>query len=255
VLTTEGNVISMPYYAGNAIRGQMRDLLADDFVRALGLIPRRDRPPLTLWFFHALYAGGALEGNSSADKALKQMIGASGVMKAHGIYQFRNMLPALSLLGCAMGSRILSGRVRFGDLRPECREWGNGGIPVGELFEWIYLTRREDHDEHEEHHGMVANTECLRAGTILCGGLDLDMHATPLERSALGHGLQLLSEVGYIGAGNRRGLGRVKIEYDNSPDPKPYVAFLEENRDAIIGYLNELGAINARGNADSEVPV
>jgi hypothetical protein len=254
VLSTQGGVLNLPFYAGNALRGQMRDLLADDFVRALGLEPRKDRPPLSLWFFHALYAGGALEENSSAEKALKKMLGGNGAVKARGIYQFRNTLPGLSLLGCALGNRILAGRARFADLRPSCRQWGNGDREAGELFEWTYLTRREDHEEHEEHHGMIANTECLKAGTVLIGGIDVDMHAMPLERSALGRGLELLVERSHIGAENRRGLGRVEISSPDAPDPEPYKAYLADQKQTIISYLSELGAIDACDGPDSKTP-
>lgn len=244
VLATNGNILSLPYYAGNALRGQMRDLLADDFVKALGLTPRRDKPPLALWFFHALYAGGALEENSAAEKALKKALGGNGAVKAQGIHKFRDTLPGLSLLGCALGNRVLCGRARFGDLRPVCKQWGNGTIEAGELFEWLYLTRREDHEGHTEHHGMIANTECLRAGTVLYGGIDMDMHSTPLEKAALGRGLQLMTEKGYLGAENRRGLGRVEIVMDGAPNPDPYTEFLTEQKDAILSYLTTLDAVS-----------
>ena len=107
VLSTTGAVLSLPFFAGNALRGQMRDILADDLIKALGLIPRRDKPPVALWFFHALYAGGALEENSEAAKNLKKELGGDGTVKAQGIHEFRDTLPGLSLLGCALGNRIL----------------------------------------------------------------------------------------------------------------------------------------------------
>jgi hypothetical protein len=244
-LATNGNVITLPYYAGNAVRGQIRDLLADDFIRLLGLEPRKDKPPLALWFFHSLYAGGALEENSAAGAALKKMMGGTGTVKSKGIHNFRDTLPSLSLLGCALGNRILSGRARFSDLRPVCKQWGNGTVDAGELYEWVFLTRREDHENHEDFHGMIANTECLKAGTKLVGGMDVDMHATELERSALGRGIRLLEEKGYIGAENRRGLGRVSIEYDRIPDPEVYVRYVTDHKQEIMAYLTELGAISA----------
>jgi len=245
VLSTTGGMLRLPFYAGNAFRGQMRDILADDLVKSLGLLPRRDKPPLSLWFFQALYAGGSLEENSAAEKALRKSLGANGSVRAKGVHEFRDILPGLSLLGTALGNRVLCGRSRFSDFRPECRQWGNGETEVGELFEWLYLTRREDHEEYEENHSMIANTECLKAGSILRGGIDMDGISTELERSALGRGLQLLAETGYIGAENRRGLGRCRIECVNAPDPSPYREYLETNRSSILEYLSGMGAINA----------
>lgn len=243
VLSSTGDTLCLPYYAGNAIRGQIRDLLADNLISSLGLKPSKTAPPMELWFFHALYAGGALEEGGEATKALNKELGKKGVTRAKGIYLFRDNLPGLSLLGCALGNRILPGRVMFGDFRPACTQWNNGDNDVYELFEWTFLTRREDHEAHEENHSMIANSECLKTGTVLSGGIDMDHHISDLERSVLGKGLQLLTENGYIGAENRRGLGSVKIEIQNAPSPLLYEKFLKERKAGILEYLNSIGAI------------
>ena len=107
VLATNGNVLELPYYSGNAIRGQMRDLLADHFVSSIGLQPDRSKPAVALWFFYALYCGGALEEKSAAMKAIRKELGDNGATRAQGIREFRLNLPALSLLGCALGNRVL----------------------------------------------------------------------------------------------------------------------------------------------------
>lgn len=247
VLGKNGALLELPYYAGNAIRGQMRDLLADHFAVALGLKPRRDKPPFALWFFHALYAGGALEEASAATKAIATNLGDHGAVRSDGVREFRDTLPALSLLGAAMGNRVLSGHADFGDWRPVCREWGNGGkASASELFEWLYLTRREDHEDHEEHHGMIAVTETLKPGTTLEGGIDLRLHTSDLSRSALGVGLRLLCERARIGAQNRADLGSVEITLTGAPDPEPYEAYLRDNQKRILDYLEKIGGIHAR---------
>ena len=128
-------------------------------------------------------------------------------------------------------------------MRPACKQWANGDIEAAQLFEWLYLTRHENHEEHEEHHGMIANTECLRPGTVLHGGIDLDVHANELERSALGRGLKLLSERGYIGADNRRGFGKISAQLENAPNPEVYENYLLSKKDDIRNYLTRLGAI------------
>lgn len=251
VLGKNGTIMDLPYYAGNAIRGQMRDLLADHFTEALGLTVRRDRPPYELWFFHTLYAGGALEEGSAATKALARELGDHGAIRSDGVREFRDTLPHLSLFGGAMGNRVLHGHMEVGDWRPVCREWGNGGeASVSELSEWLFLTRREDHEDHakDDHHGMIAMTEVLKAGTLLEGGIDYDhrAHISDLSRSALGLGLRLLQDHGWIGAQNRADLGMVEITLENAPDPAPYEAYLRENREGILDYLERIGAINAR---------
>lgn len=239
----DGGSITLPYYAGNAIRGQMRDLLADHFLAALGLPSDRGKPAVAMWFFYALYSGGALEENSDATKALKKQLGDNGAIRAMGIREFRVMLPGLSLLGCALGNRVLPGHCQIADLRPVCREWGTGERPVAELMTWEFLTRREDHEDHLVHHGMIANTEILRAGATLEGGIDHDNAIAALELSALGRGVRLLVERGMLGAENRRGLGKVRIEVEGLPDPAPYDAFLAERKDDILKYLQSVGAL------------
>ncbi|MCX8017895.1 MAG: hypothetical protein N2690_08375 [Rhodocyclaceae bacterium] len=249
VISSTGAVLELPYYSGNAVRGQMRDLLADHMLRALGLTPNRSRPPLALWFFHALYAGGVLEeGGGDANKAVGKLLGNHGAIRADGIHAWRDMLPCLSLLGCAIGNRVISGRLMMGDLRPACKELGTGQHEASSLLEWIYLTRREDHESHVEHHGMIATTECLRAGVVLHGGCRLDGHANELEASALAVGLRLLAERGFLGAENRRGLGRVSLQIDGSADEGPYLEFLSSRRSEILDFLAHLGATDTSGN-------
>jgi len=249
VLSTTGQVLSLPFYAGNALRGQMRDVLADHFLQSLGLTPSKANPPCHLWFFHALYAGGALEENSEQAKALSKKMGSSGAVRAEGVNELRNMIVPLSLLGTALGNRVISGRVNVCDCRPQCQEWGNGELSVGDLFEWTYLTRREDHENHAagDNSSMFANTECLKAGTVLTGGIDVSEHATDLERSCLGVGLNLLQQHGYLGAENRRGLGQANIEITNAPNAAMYESYLSENRSKILAYLEEIGAITKQG--------
>lgn len=239
----DGGSITLPYYSGNAIRGQMRDLLADHFLTSLGLRADRARPVVSMWFFYALYSGGALEENSEATKALRKQLGDHGATRAVGIRDFREHVPILSLLGCALGNRVLPGRCQVADLRPVCKEWGTGDRPVAELLTWEYLTRREDHEDHLVHHGMIANTEVLRAGTALEGGIDYDDAISDIERAALARGISLLAERGMLGAENRRGLGKVRFEIEGLPDPGPYDAFLVERKNDILKYLDSIGAL------------
>lgn len=243
IISDTGKFLSLPFYAGNAFRGTMRDLLADHFLRSLGITPRKDHPPVSLWFFHMLYAGGVLEESGKAISKITDRLGKNGAINAGGVYEFRDMLPGLSLLGAAVGNRIMSGRVNFGDYRPRCAEYGIDEMKASELFEWTFITRREDHEDHEEHHGMIANTECLRAGVIMDGGIDTSDHITDLERSALGMGIFLAEKTGVLGAENRRGLGSVKITAQNVPDYALYEKYLSDNKSKIRKYMEDVDAV------------
>ncbi|ODU10096.1 MAG: hypothetical protein ABS84_04295 [Rubrivivax sp. SCN 71-131] len=242
VITATGKHLALPIYAGNAVRGQMRDLLTDHFLTSLGLSTDRSKPVLALWAFHAFYAGGVLEGNSKLDKEL----GNAGAVKADAIRDLRNSIPMLSLLGSAMGNRIISGRVQVGDFRPRCREWGTGDVRADELIEWVFLTRRDDYEgrqEGDDHAGMIATSEVLKAGTVMDGGIDVGGHATSLERACLGRGLHLLADRGLLGADNRRGIGKVRLVSDAIPDPTEYDTYLAANKADILAYLHRLGAL------------
>jgi hypothetical protein len=259
VLGKNGALMRLPYYAGNAIRGQLRDILADHFSVHLGLANRRDNPPYSLWFFHALYAGGALEEASAATKAINKELGDNGAVRSDGVRTFRDLLPALSLLGCALGNKVLHGHINVGDWRPICKEWGNAegnGSSASELFEWLFLTRRDDYEgrtDEDKHHGMIAVTETLKPGTLLEGGIDIRLHCTDLQRSALGVALREMAARGRIGAQNRADLGSVRIDISNPPDPEPYETFLRERRKDILDYLNAIGALNADAYAAAAV--
>lgn len=245
VLASNGSLLNLPFYSGNAFRGQMRDILGDYLLRSLGISVNKTNPKVSLWFFHALYAGGSLEENSKSAKAIEEYLGKNGAIRSEGIYAFRDTLPSISLLGCALGNRILCGRVKFSDFRPACKQWNNGINDVSELFEWCYLTRREDHEGHEqgENSSMIANTECLKSGVTLIGGIDIDMHISDLEKSALGKGLELMIKKGYIGADGRRGFGKVLLEVGGMPDSKLFDEFLRDNKERIMSYLNDIGAL------------
>ena len=245
VITETGRHMALPVYAGNALRGHMRDLLADHLLGALALPADRSRPALALWAFHVLYAGGVLEANAKADKAL----GSAGAVKADAIRDLRNQLPMLSLLGTAIGSRILCGRIQVGDLRPRCTEWGTGTTRADALIEWTFLTRRDDYEgrqEDDDHAGMIATTEVLKAGTVMDGGIDVDRHASGIERACLARGMALLIDRGLLGAENRRGIGKVRIEAAGLADPAEYDEHLAAHRADILAYLDRLGALGAQ---------
>jgi len=245
ILTEDGRVDSLPYYGGNALRGYMRDLLADHFLDSIHLPVSRNKPAVVPWFFQVLYSGGALEErNAASSKSLGKLLGKNGAIKTEGLRRLRGMLPGLSLLGCALGNRVLPGRIQVADIRPRCKQWGTGEMDVSELMTWTFLTRHEDREVIEGGHGgMIANAEALKVGTILDGGIDIDSHASELERSALAMALSMVGKYGRLGAQGRMGLGEVRFEFDGSLDAAPYDTWLKEHADEIKLFLEGLGAL------------
>lgn len=246
VLTDKGFTVELPFFGGGAFRGQMRDHLAFHFLKKLGLKPSKTNPPCALWFFHALYSGGSLEENSNQAKALGQKMGNSGVVKINGMTEFRNMIPMLSVLGSALGNRTIEGCVNFNDFVPDCYEWGTGDKSYYELLDWQFLTRREDYENYEagKHSGMIANTECICAGANFSSGIDYRMHISEIEKSAIGKGLELMKDYGYVGAENRRGFGKIQLEYSGADSGQIYEDYLTENKQVITEYLKEIKTLH-----------
>jgi len=242
IMSTTGCCLELPFYAGNAIRGEIRDLLADHLVFSLGI----KKKSLKKWFYYIIYSGGSLSDNAETTKAFSKLLEKNGAIKAEGMHKFRDTLPGLSVLGSAIGNRILSGRLNFSDYRPECFEWGNGNKKVSELFQWLYFTRREDDESHEqgENSSMIVNTECIKSGIKFQGGIDISSHISDLEKSALGYGLLALQKKGYIGACNRMGYGKVQFEIDNIPDSELYETYMKENKEEIRSYLANLNVFS-----------
>ena len=241
VMMADGKVAELPIFSGNAFRGMMREVLADDFLEQIGLKPSRTAPCVSLPFFYMLYSGGALE-EAKNDKAAKEL-GKNGAIRAEGLRRIRELFPALSILGCAIASRIIPGRIRVADFRPKCIEWGNGDQPSAELFDWQFLTRRERLETHEENTSMIAQSEVLKAGVSLDGGIDISSHVSEIEISALARGLRLMAENGYLGAESRRGFGKVKISFSSEIQlsDDAYLGYLKERGKDILSAMEELG--------------
>jgi len=247
IISTTGKMLSLPYIDGNAPRGVIRDLLADHYLKTLGISDIKGQ--VHLWFFHALFSGGALEENSQSAKKLSQKLGGNGATKAAGMQEFREMIPPLSLLGSALGNRIIHGHVNVCKFEPVCKEYGTGDIDVSSLLTWTFITRRDDNEERpcdEKSKAMIANSECLKQGTVLFGGIDMGPAMTEIEKSCLGKGLELWKDYGYFGAANRHGLGEIDLQFD-SPDGDLYEQYLHDNRLTILTYLEEIGGIHESG--------
>lgn len=248
VLTDKQQTRELPYYAGNALRGQLRDLLADNMLQALDIKIDRINPMLSLWFFHLLYSGGSLSESTKEEIALLKELG-NQTIKTAGINSVRNYFPHLSILGFAIGNKVLPGRIYVNDLRPICAEWGfENSASIDTMLSWFYFTRREDLEKSDDtikNESMIVNTECLISGTRLMGGINVSPHATEIERSAIFYGLELLKRQGAIGASNRQGYGNVAINYTTNIDydPKLYPTYLEENKDSIIAFMHNIRAI------------
>ncbi len=226
----------VPIVSGNSLRGQLRDLLAQDF---LDRISDEDDPvQVGDSLSNALWSGGSLSRG-----------GGPGQLKRRMIQNIRENIPSLSLLGCAVGSQMISGRLNMGMLTPIAAETAsftgrNSDESVYEYVDETFYTRKEDREGgaigDEQTQQMRYVVQVLTPGTRFDHWITLE-GASEVERSCLGHAFDLFSQSPHVGGQKSVGHGLVSFEYDTDlPDPDPYRSFIDENRDDIRVFVEEL---------------
>lgn len=262
IIAKNNGTLSLPYYAGNAFRGQMRDLLADHLLSTLGI----GSVKLSPWFHYAIYEGGSLSEVKSKGKpasgptkeTMKKIgEGANSTLSTEKVNNFRDLLPLLSLFGCAIGNQMTEGRTDFLDYLPECPETGfSGKQPASQFTDWKFFTRRDDRAEgsEDDNNAMIVNVETLKPGVVLIGGIDVRPRIKEIELACLHLGILEMIKVGTIGGMSRQGWGKVLMVADVHLDADPYLDFLKTNKATIVEYLVEIGAINVgAGNASGPI--
>lgn len=228
---------SVPVISGNSLRGQLRDLLAQDFLDRLGT----DDEPLEVsdTVSNALYAGGSLERTAGAGKLNRRLI--------NGIREF---IPPLSLLGTAIEDQMIEGRVDVGQLLPIAAETSSftGREADQSVFEFVdktFYTRQDDRvggrQGDEDAQQMKYDVQVLVPGTRLHHDLTLRSGHTDLEAACLGHALELFDERARLGGMASRGHGVVEFEYEGGlPEGAAYREWLEDNRDEVREFVADL---------------
>lgn len=228
---------AVPVISGNSLRGQLRDLLAQDFLDRLS----EDDDPLQVsdTVSAALYSGGSLERTAGAGKLNRRLI--------NGI---REHIPPLSLLGTAIEDQMIEGRVDVGQLLPVAMETNSytGRDEEKSVFEFVdttFYTRQDDRvggrQEDEDAQQMKYDVQVLVPGTRLHHELTLRSGHTDLDAACLGHAMELFEERPILGGMSSRGHGTVEFEYDTDlPDGAVYREWVEENREDIRAFVEDL---------------
>lgn len=269
VLQPDGSLEEVFVYAGNAWRGQLRDLSAEYMLDRIG------NPKLGLDSFHLLFSGGRIGGAQSTDLAQARRL--------------RSLMPHLALFGGGVGNQILGGKLRVGGAYPVCRE----ALPVlpedlaeaaeqtpysGLTFEKSFSRRDDSAVEALAHHlpppdpvllahgagkagkgaGKTAKTasdktasepvpqqmrmtsELLAAGTRLYSWIDV-LDASEVELGCLVAALHRFARSPHIGGQSARGHGRVALTYrladlDSSSDEVLEAEFVQvDERGSRLG--------------------
>lgn len=229
----------VPVVSGNAVRGQLRRLLARELFAATEISPESAG---AAWdkLYAAVANGGTIE---AAEKRLDP----------ERIRYFRERLPMLSVLGAALYKWLLSGHVRVGIAWPVCRETvaarlvtaPDGEAPVAGELETEYSASRLPDAEHQSPEVTGVNPmpvviEVLSTGTVLESRIGFASHASDVERSAISHGLTLVT---HLGGKSASGLGACTVEVVGDVDPGPYRAWGADSEAlaaARVALLDEL---------------
>lgn len=229
----------VPVISGNALRGQLRDLLAYDFLER---VSGTDDPlEVSDTLSNALYSGGALERGTGAGK-----------LRRRRIQSIREHVPMLSLLGTAIGSQMIEGKLDMGILLPLCMETrsytGRGDEETRSVYEafvdTVYYTRRDDREggrqEDEDVQQMRYRVHVLVPGTRFDHDMTLKDDPNEIERACLGHAFELFNDRPVIGGMAAKGHGRVNFEYDHLPDSAAYTEYVENHTGDIREFLTNL---------------
>lgn len=232
----------VPCVSGNALRGSLRRLVMRDLFARAGV--SRETLPGAAWdrLYAALANGGHLE--AAETRVIPEEIRA-----------LRELLPPLSVFGAALYSWLLPGHMEVGIMWPRCRETleaglvsdagkGGSGVSAEDLVEELSHCRHVDR-EHQSPDvtgvtPMPTTIEVLSTGTVLEAVITFAGHATPEERGAVAHGLNLLR---HLGGKSGSGLGAVDVAHDG--DAAPYLAWLDscgDLRERLVALAERMGA-------------
>ena len=113
-LPESGRVITIPVVLGNAIRGALRDVMAEVFIEEV-LSNLKEKPTWHAGALITLFSGGLLKGEAGAERitAAKVAERVTNVM--------RRLLP-LSVMGCALPGIMVPSKIKITTFYPVCEE-------------------------------------------------------------------------------------------------------------------------------------
>ena len=240
----DGKPVDVPIISGNQVRGRLRRLLVQDFLDLVGYgmdLSQKSYQKL----YHTLFAGGVLTGVEEEGES-----GAVDLSLKHRIVSY--LLP-IRLLGCSYSNQMVEGRLLVGHMLPVCRELReytgiDSSVSFYQLIAHTFQTRRDElrleRSKEEQAVQMMVEYECFAPGTVFHHEfvLETTREGLALDLSTLYRAVELWTQKPFIGGKSGIGFGRLRLEYEFPPgaSEKPYLEFVEENRDEIVKVLDEL---------------
>lgn len=240
----------VPFVSGNALRGQLRDLLALRFLSLIDLRPE-DVPPRVA---HTLLAGGSIDAGADT---LDVVPSARRTM--------RRLCPMLDLVaGSLPGQGPATGVLSVADLTLVCREnaWhvlpylGQPGEDARQLAarlapaDTLVATRQSTRHAHREIDGadgvqMLMQTEVVIRGAQFVHTLQwrTPFAPSPVTMACLADGLDLMARGGLTGARTSSAFGAFTTDgwrphgAASLPPPSVYLDHVATHRDEIRAWV------------------
>ena len=240
--------IDVPIISGNSVRGRLRRLITRDFLEKVGYAMDLSQKSYQK-LYHTLFAGGVL--TSAEEESTSGTIDLSLKSKL-----IKYVLP-LRLFGASYSNQMIEGRILVGHMLPICKELKDytgvdSDISFYQLITRAFQTRRDElrtsskkeDEEDDETVQMIIDYECFAPGTKFYHEIVLITTAESevLDLSTLYRTIELWKQAPTIGGKSSVGFGKLKIEYKWPKDvgDKPYLEFIDKNREEIIKALDEL---------------
>lgn len=221
----DGRVLRIPTISAGAVRGVVRRLIWRELFDACGLSRESVGSPGWDRLYAALANGGTIE--AAETRVVPDVIRAR-----------REALPPLSLLGAALYTSHMAGRLQCSHAWLQCAELGTGPLPMDDLLAEVSTVRHADVGEQDPD---VSNVGPMPTTVeVVIAGAAFDLRAAiggSLEASCWAHGLDLVS---HLGGKSGQGNGAVNLVHDG--DGSRYAAWVEANRDATRANLLRLAA-------------
>lgn len=260
-----GRRSELPFYGGNALRGQLRDLAFVRYLELLRLTTTEIPPHLA----HSMLAGGTIEAGADTAGVLLDVRQAA-----------RALCPPWDLLGGNLLSQSMEGSVCVNDAVLVCREnaWlvhpyvAHAGESVEALAarlppaESLVVVRQETRQAHRDIPGskglqMITQIETLMRGARLVSTISLRRlrQGSEVTRACLADLLESFCAVGQLGARGAVGRGQFSTSGfapTDGQEPLPpsdlYVEWAKANGDAARAWCLRGGA-ELRAESAAEV--
>ena len=234
--------MDIPIISGNQVRGRLRRLLVRDFLEKTGYemdLSKKKYQKL----YHTLFAGGVLTEATTSE---------SGVVDLDFKFKIVKYLLPIRLFGTSYSNQIIEGRIKVGHLLPICKELSEytgveSDTSIYQLITHSFQTRRDElraEREEEQAVQMLVEYEVFAPGTRFYHEIILETtrEGYTIDLSTLYRAIKLWRENPFIGGKSSIGFGKLLINYEfpEKISDKPYLEFIEKNKDRIVEVLEEL---------------